>query len=178
MFTLYDQCFAWFRQDDIDSGTSTSIVSIVAVSASPDAAGVTYSVASEVKLPQHPGIFILKELSSRTTDLGLFSTIVDTNDTLYFTITVNNTGNTWLSEVAVSDTLLGNIKCSPDVSDVESRFTPTDDSIVCTASVKVTQSMVDAGFMESATKVRVGMMIARQAEDNPVGTHHGLVCQI
>lgn len=111
-------------------------------------------------IPQDPEISILKEFLSRTTDLGLFSTLVDANDTLYFAITVTNTGNTWLSEITVSDILLEDIECSPDLSDVDFRFAPADDPIVCTASAKVTQSMVDAGFMESAAKVRMGMMIA------------------
>lgn len=130
---------------------------MTATSASLDAANVTHSVSSEVDIPQDPGVSVVMENSSRTTDRGRLLATVDTNDTLSFTITISNDGNTWLSAVEVFGTLLEGIDCVPNMSSVDSRFTPTDEDIVCTAWVTITQSMVDAGFVETTIKVRIRM---------------------
>ncbi|CAM9428175.1 unnamed protein product, partial [Sphacelaria rigidula] len=142
----------FLQQDDIDSGSSVSTASVNAASASLDAANVTHWVSSEVHIPRDPRVSILVENSSRTTDRGLLLATVDANDTLSFTITISNDGNTWLSAVEVSDTLLEGIDCAPNMSGVDSRFAPTDEDIVCTARVTLTQSMVDAGFVETTIK--------------------------
>lgn len=124
------------------------------MSPSPEARTIVDSGISAVEIPQQHVISIFKEVSSRTTDLGLYPTIVDAEDYLYFSIAVRNIGNTWLSQVKVSDALLPDIACSPDLSSGDTPFAPDDDKIICTASAKVNQSMVDQGFVKSTAKVR------------------------
>ena len=109
---------------------------------------------STVVLPQDPGVFIMKQLLKKTIDLGFDQTIVDAGDTLTYTLSVENVGNTWLSNIAVLDPYMEDITCSPNYSSFESRFVVGAGIVVCTGSVPVDQGMVNAGFFESESRVR------------------------
>lgn len=113
----------------------------------------TSSAQSTVALPQQPGVSITKALSAETMNLGVDQTIVDAGDTLTYTLSVENVGNTWLSAVTVLDPYLGEITCTPDLSASDARFVVGAGTVVCTASVSVDQAMVNAGFFESVSTV-------------------------
>ncbi|CAN0561142.1 unnamed protein product, partial [Ectocarpus sp. 12 AP-2014] len=141
------------RQADIDSGESTSAVVVKAMPPAADAEPITSSSRSTVPLPQAPGVSITKTLSTHTVALGRDQTIVDAGDTMNFTMSVENVGNTWVSAIAVVDPFLEGIACSPDLSTSDSRFAVGAAAVVCTATVSVDQAMVDDGFMESESTV-------------------------
>ncbi|CAN0126260.1 unnamed protein product, partial [Hapterophycus canaliculatus] len=141
------------QQADIDSGESISMVTIKATSPSTDADPVSSSAHSTVVLPQAPGISVAKELSAKSINLGFHQTIVDAGDTLTLKLSLENTGNTWLSTITVLDTLLEDIACTPNVSTSDARFAAGATAVVCTASVSVDQSMINAGFFESESMV-------------------------
>lgn len=106
-----------------------------------------------MELPQDPGVSITKELLKETFHLGLDQTTVDEGDTLTYTLSVTNVGNTWLSAVSVVDPKLENVTCSPDLAESGSRFVAGAETIVCTGSVSVDQAMINDGFFESESRV-------------------------
>lgn len=111
------------------------------------------STTSSVDIPQEPGVSITKTASRRTSDLGINPTIFDAGDILFYVLQVTNIGNTWLSAVEISDSLLEKIVCVPDLSRKSSRFVVGAEAIRCTASAVTGQSMINAGFMESTAQV-------------------------
>ncbi|CAM9230892.1 unnamed protein product [Scytosiphon promiscuus] len=141
------------QQADIDSGESTSKVNIEATPPARIATPLSSSAHSTVLLPQAAGISITKELSTKSTTFGFHQSIVDAGDTLVLSLSVANTGNTWLSTVTVVDPLLEGIACTPDLSASDARFAAGSTAVVCTASVAVDQDMVNAGFFESDSTV-------------------------
>lgn len=141
-----------FLQADIDSGESISNATVEAMSPATDSDPVTSAAQSTVALPQDPGVSITKVLSTSTTHLGLDQTLADVGDALVYTLTVENIGNTWLSAVSVDDLGLGDVTCSPDLSDLSSRLV-VGAEIVCTGSVSLDQLMINAGFFESESTV-------------------------
>lgn len=115
---------------------------------------ITASTSSAVDIPQDPGVSIMKTASTKTSDLGIDPTILDAGDLLFYVLNVTNIGNTWLSAVEISDSLLEQVVCVPDLSGPGSRFVVGASAIRCTASALADQSMINAGFMESTAQVR------------------------
>jgi uncharacterized repeat protein (TIGR01451 family) len=69
-------------------------------------------------------------------------------DVIHYTLVATNTGNVTLTDVTVSDPLLGTLSCSPVIPAV---LAPGD-SVSCTGSHAVTQADLDAGsFPNTAT---------------------------
>ena len=98
-----------------------------------------------------PAVVILKEAAAPSVDLGPDTTITDPGDTITFTITVENTGNTSLSNVLVEDSLAPVI-CPLVATPSNNGFTnagdatsllAVGDSVVCTAIYTITQDDIN-----------------------------------
>lgn len=116
-------------------------------------------VQSTVVLPQAPGVSITKELSGGSINLGLDQTNVDAGDSFTYTLSIENSGNTWLSTLTVVDPYLAEITCIPDLSASDSRFIVGAATVVCTGSVSVDQAMVNNGFFESQSTVSAQLCV-------------------
>ncbi len=124
-----------------------------------DSNPVSSWVHSTVDLPQDPGVVITKTFLEKSVEHGLDQTMADAGDTLTYTMTVENVGNTWLSNVTVLDPHIKNTTCSPDFSSMASRFVVGTGNVVCIGSVSVDQGMVNAGFFESESRVRAQPLV-------------------
>ncbi len=109
-----------------------------------------------VTIDSAPEVLILKEAAAPTVDLGDDPLITDPGDTIDFTITVENTGNTTLSDVLVEDTLT-TVTCSATTSS-GAPFTngvselAVGDSVECVATYIITQTDINnAQVVNTAT---------------------------
>lgn len=98
-----------------------------------------------------------------TTESGLDKDYSDTGDTVFFDISVRNTGNTRLSQVVVEllDDTFGDtatITCDRNYSSVSSRFVPSSQQpgghpIMCEVSKVLSSADVDAGTVNAMAEV-------------------------
>lgn len=100
-----------------------------------------------------PEVQILKVADAPTIILGSDLALTDPGDTIDFTITVENTGNTTLSNVLVSDSIT-TVTCPATASPSGAVFTnagdatsilAVGDSVECTATYVIQQSDINAG---------------------------------
>ena len=127
------------QQADIDNGL---IINEAATTGSaPDGATVTDNDKETVEAEQDPGISLDKSYTSNEDEDG--SGTVNLNDTLNFAFSAENIGNTTLTNVTITDTLMGvsGLACSPAMP---ATLLPSE-TIDCTASYTVQQSDIDFG---------------------------------
>jgi len=103
-------------------------------------------------------VSIVKAAAAPTINLGADSTIVDPDDTITYTITVLNTGNTSLSNVVLSDSLT--VLTCPATTNSGNPFAndgsdnlAVDDGIACTTTLTLTQPNLDAGSVVNTATV-------------------------
>lgn len=113
-----------------------------------------------VKLPQKMEILVNRTLESVSTTLGVNSVFSDEGDVARFKVTITNTGNTVLSAVVPTDSVvadLGDSACDPDFRAPDSKFLPDSHpsgaAIVCTVDTVLTGSHIDAGGFTGTSKV-------------------------
>lgn len=113
-----------------------------------------------VKLPQKMGILVNRTLESISTTLGLNSVSSDEDDVARFKVTITNTGNTVLSAVVLTDSVVADLDdsaCDPDFRAADSKFLPDSHpsgvAIVCTVDTVLTGSHIDAGGFTGTSKV-------------------------
>lgn len=134
-------CTATYRvtQDDLDLGSILN--EGTARGTSPNLGPVTGRDGEVVSVTQAPRLTLSKTASpERVTTLDQIVT---------YTFTVTNTGNVTASNVVVTDPMVGlsQLACTPNTGIVA-----PGDTIVCTATKKVTQSDLDTGsFRNTAT---------------------------
>ena len=92
-------------------------------------------------IDSEPDVLILKDAAAPSTNVG-DPTMTDPGDTISYTITVENTGNTTLSNVLVEDTLTS-VSCPATAMPSNTTFTnlgdatsilAVGDSVICTAT--------------------------------------------
>ncbi len=130
-------------QADLDNGSVTNVASASngTVTSPTDSATVT--------AVQNTG---LSQTKVGVLDMTVVppSSRVDVGDTIAYTITATNTGNTTttnvtLTGVTVADPLLGPVACTP----AQPATLAPGDAIVCTGSYGVTQADIDAGKVDN-----------------------------
>ena len=128
-------------QDDIDTnGGGDGLIENVATADSDESAPDDDD--ADVPVDQEPALQILKEFVSITDPGGGDGgdTVDEAGDVINYRITVTNTGNQTLTNVLVSDPLIGDLDCVP--ADNPLSLAPGDD-VVCTGSYTVLQSDID-----------------------------------
>ncbi|CAM9711933.1 unnamed protein product, partial [Ectocarpus sp. 13 AM-2016] len=138
-------------QADIDAGSISDTASVVSLSPAPSAMEVVDDSSCTAPLPRKPGVEILKDVIDVTSASGFHPSVVDAGDTVEYRITVTNTGNTWLGDVAVSDPMSGDgLDCSNSYIGNSSRFSPGA-KFECTATLTLEQIHIDGRCVESAS---------------------------
>lgn len=128
-------------------------------SPSPDSVKETARDADVVALPRNMGVSVKRTLVSVSTSEGLNSAYCDVGDFATFEVTIQNTGNTALTTVVLTDSMTdaGNALCNHEYSTADSKFLPTSNPsgvvIVCHVTVPVTESHVDAGGFSATSEV-------------------------
>ncbi|MBK9335063.1 MAG: DUF11 domain-containing protein [Lewinellaceae bacterium] len=84
----------------------------------------------------------LSVLKTDQLDLGP-NNFLDVGDVINYTVTVTNTGNVTVNNIAMTDVLTGGLSCIP----AEPITLAPGQSATCTASYMVTQSDINAGFV-------------------------------
>ena len=145
-------------QADIDAGTISNQATVTAEapdgSLVQDLSGATAGddIPTETTLSAAPGLLVLKTAS--TTGLSVPPAV---GDTLTYSITVENTGNVTISNVVLADTLSDAgggtqvLDAAPALASGDNGDTllQIDETWIYTASVTLTQSMIDAGGLSN-----------------------------
>ncbi|CAM9294792.1 unnamed protein product, partial [Ectocarpus fasciculatus] len=146
-------------QEDIDAGYVHNTATLEGWSPSPGAVKVTTKDAEAVMVPRQMNISLESTLMSMSKSEGLDSAYSDEGDYAIFQVTITNTGNTVLSSVAPTNSIVGPeaFDCDQDVSAADSEFLPSSHPsgapLVCDVTVPLTASYVDAGGFNSTFEV-------------------------
>lgn len=116
-------------QGDLDAGVFSNTAT--ASGTPPNGPVVSGSVSNSAMAVQNPGILLTKEVTPAT-----FSAV---GQVLNYTLTATNNGNVSLTNVSISDPVLGALVCTQPVP-----LAPAN-TLVCTASHTITQADLDAG---------------------------------
>ena len=150
-------------QEDIDSaiaGGVDSIANEATAQATPPVGAAIVSLPSSAvqSIVSNPDLTISKTAGEPTTAAGLDSELTDPTDTIPFSITVSNTGNTTLSNVTISDDLAP-VTCSATATPSNSSFTNgsgsllVGDTVTCQATYSVIQDNINSGFVINTATV-------------------------
>lgn len=126
----------------------------------PDAVKFTTQDAEGVMIPRQMNISVERTLVQISKSEGLDPTFSDEGDSAAFIVTVSNTGNTVLRSVEVTDSAVGAgaIACDQDFTASDSEFLPSSHPsgmpLVCSVSVPILASYVDAGGFDGTSEVR------------------------
>lgn len=140
-------------QADIDAGEVSDTASVLSSSPAPSPQEVSADASCTAILPRQPGIEILKEVTDITAASGFDPAVTDAGDTFAYRITVSNAGNTWLSDVIVTDPLLDGGGCGSSYVGESARFAPGG-QFECTAMLTLEQVHIDGRCVESTAEVR------------------------
>lgn len=149
-------------QVDIDNavigGANAITNSATAMGAEPDGDSVT-SAASNAATSIAPSssINLVKTSGTPTISLGADGSLTDPGDTIDYQILVENTGNTSLSDVTISDSLTS-VTCPALTSNGAAFINNTgalapDDSVTCTASYVIEQADINSGQVTNTASV-------------------------
>jgi uncharacterized repeat protein (TIGR01451 family)/LPXTG-motif cell wall-anchored protein len=178
-------------QDDVDRGRIENTVT-----ATGTAGGGTETATNDetvTTVEQEPAIVLVKRATINDTDgTGHVDGLADLGETVSYAFTVHNTGNVTLTQVAVTDPLLGTVTCAVDT------LAPQTDTTCTAAAHTVTEADLAAGQIDN-TATAVGtapsgaavqdqnskvvptatplpsLVLAKSADlDDSAGTHAGL----
>ena len=150
-------------QTDVDNAIigGTDAIENVATAEAQDPTGDPVTSAADTAnqtITNDSSIEILKAAGAPTIASGPDATLVDPGDTITYQLTVNNTGNTSLSSVLVSDSI-ATVTCpavttlgNPFVNDGSAQLA-VGDGIVCSAIYTLTQADLDNGGVENTADV-------------------------
>lgn len=155
-------------QDDVDAGFVFSETALGAWTPSPNSEQVEAQATDNTTLPRMPRISVEKNMRAMSVADGVDPTYSDAGDTATFDISITNIGNTRLSQVVLTDDMLGDsITCDHDVSGTADGFLPSSHvegvPIVCEAVLHLTPDDVDAGFISGAAEVSGSTIEAQNA---------------
>lgn len=164
-------------QEDIDEGFVYTAVTLEGWSPSPGSVIFTTQDSEAIALPTTMGISLERVLLGISETEGLDSTYSDEGDSATFQVIITNTGNTMLSSVVLTDTIVDAeaFDCDQDVTAIDSEFLPNSHPsgapLVCIVTVPLTATYVDAGgFMGTS---EVGLPVIRKCQlglDTPTTT--------
>lgn len=127
----------------------------------PVAVKFTTKDAEAVMVPRQMNISLERSLVQISRSEGLDAEYSDVGDSAVFEVTINNTGNTMLSAVILSDGVVSVdvLKCDKDFTAADSKFFPSSHPsgapLVCNITVAITASYVDAGGFNGTSEVSV-----------------------
>lgn len=127
----------------------------------PDAVSFMTQDAEAVMVPRRMSMSLEKTFLDMSTAEGLNGNYSDAGDTVVFQVTINNTGSTILSAVALSDGAAGAEapQCDQDFTAPDSKFFPSSHPsgapLVCNVTVPVTAFYVDAGGFNTSSEVGI-----------------------
>lgn len=152
-------------QGDIDAGEIADTASVLSSSPAPSPQEISARTSCATALPRKPEIEIVKNVTDITAASGFDPAVTDAGDTFTYVTTVSNTGNTWLSNVAVTDSMFddGGVDghgCGSRYAEDSSRFAPGE-TFECTATLTLEQVHVDGRCVESTAKVRCATASSR-----------------
>lgn len=161
-------------QTDIDAAIAAgpdSVTNTAAAQGQDPSLGVVTSPSDDAmtSITSDPMVEIVKMGSAPTTALGGDPVLTDPGDTVAYTINVENTGNTSLSNVEVTDSITS-VSCPATASPSGAAFTnagdvtsvlAVGDMVVCTASYTIQQVDIDNGSVVN---------IATVSSTDPAGT--------
>jgi len=153
-------------QDDIDAAIAAGPNSVAntatATGDDPDNGAVASPADQELtSIDSEPALVILKDAASPSVDQGPDPTMTDPGDTIEFTITVENTGNTTLTNVLVQDSLTS-VSCPDPATPSGNAFTnagdpgsllEVGDTVVCIATYIIDQDDINAGQVINTASV-------------------------
>lgn len=160
-------CYPYYCQADIDAGEISDEASVVSSSPAPSPSDVTAVASRTTTLPRQPRVEIVKSITDVTAASGYDPLLTDAGDTFTYLITVSNTGNTWLSDVAVSDPMLdngGGLGCGSTYAGNSSRFAPGG-TFDCTVVLTLEQVHIDQRCVDSTANVRRGHIYHQLQEE-------------
>ncbi len=140
-------------QADIDAGQVENTAT--ATGQDPDGTDVTDDSSSDPNVPEQPTVTPLPQASGITVDkLGLWddannNLVADAGETINYTFTVTNTGNTSLTVVTVTDLLAGVTVSGGPITLAPGEVNTT----AFTATYTLTQADIDAGIVTNTAKV-------------------------
>lgn len=161
----FDCCWCVALQANVDAGEILDEASVTSSSPRPSSSEANASTSCTCDLPRQPEITIVKDATSVTTTSGLNASATDVGDAIAYRITVSNTGNTWLSDVDISDPMFDELACSATYKGEDSRFA-SGDSIKCTALLTLNQAHIDNGCVENSASVSAGWFLRGSASLN------------
>ena len=150
-------------QADVDNAVIGGVDAIenTAAAAGEDPNGADVNSADETAnqtIALDSAIEIIKSASAPTVLNGADATIVDPGDTISYQLDVDNTGNTTLSNVLISDSI-ATVSCpattnlgAPFVNDGTAQLA-VGDGIVCTALYTLQQTDLDSGGVQNTADV-------------------------
>ncbi|CAM9332684.1 unnamed protein product, partial [Hapterophycus canaliculatus] len=146
-------------KEDIDVGFVYNTATLEGWSPLPGAVSFTTQDAEAVMIPRQMNISLQRTLVQMSKTEGLDPNYSDVGDSALFQVTVNNTGNTILSTVELSD---GDesaevLECDQDFTAAGSKFLPSSHPsgapLVCNVTVPLTSFRVDAGGFNGTSEV-------------------------
>jgi uncharacterized repeat protein (TIGR01451 family) len=103
--------------------------------------------ATVTPLTSLPLITLVKSAAAPTTAAGANTTVTDAGDTIAYTFTVENTGNTTLNGIAINDPQVGPVTCAVTTL-------VAGDTTTCSATYVLKQLDIDAGSVANTATVR------------------------
>lgn len=139
-------------QADIDAGELSDASTVTSTSPRPSPVEVTNSATCSAVLPRQPGVKISENVTTITAASGADASFTDAGDKYEYRITISNTGNTWLSNVNISDLMFEDLACESNYTSSEARLVPGD-SVVCTPSLTLEQTHIDNSCVDNFAEV-------------------------
>jgi uncharacterized repeat protein (TIGR01451 family) len=138
---------------DIDAGsvtnTATGLGTLLSGQSVSDISGTAANndAPTVTPLTSLPLITLIKSAAAPTTASGLNPTVTDAGDSIAYTFTVENTGNTTLSSIAIIDPQVGTVTCA-------ATLLPAGGTTSCSATYVLKQLDIDAGSVTNSATVR------------------------
>lgn len=146
-------------QEDIDEGYVYTTARLEGWSPSPSSVKFATEDFEAIALPKQHGISLERTLLDISGSEGLDAVYSDEGDSAILQVTITNTGNTMLSTVVLTDTIVGAeaFHCDHDFTATDSEFLPSSHPsgapLVCLVTVPVTANFVDAGGFNGTSEV-------------------------
>lgn len=103
-------------------------------------------------LPRQSRIVIEEQVTTITAANGVDSSFTDAGDSFEYSITILNTGNTWLRNLNITDPMFEELACDGDYDSNDARLAPGE-TVVCAAALTLEQTHVDKGCVTNLAEV-------------------------
>ncbi|CAM9171448.1 unnamed protein product, partial [Ectocarpus sp. 8 AP-2014] len=133
------ECTSTYQANNLDAGVVTNSV---VVSATSPVGDTTARIEKDVEIERESSLAVVK---SGTVHAGTDG-VVNAGDTVLYSFTVTNTGQTCLAVLSVLDDNAGDVNCAFVANMAgEALFCPAESVFTCTQSLTITQNDMDVG---------------------------------